>query len=63
MSTATILADCLLVLFTVLMMFTVHNFIRYIINQERYRNKGIFLMLFYVFAFVCQLMMTIMLYK
>ena len=53
MSTATILADCLLVLFTVLMMFTVHNFIRYIINQERYRYKGIFLMLFYVFAFVC----------
>jgi hypothetical protein len=53
MSTATILADCLLALFTVLMVFTVHNFIRYIINQERYRNKGIFLMLFYVFAFVC----------
>jgi predicted nucleic acid-binding Zn ribbon protein len=50
------------VLFTVLMMFTVHNFIRYIINQERYRNKGIFLMLFYVFAFVCQLMVTIELY-
>ena len=63
MSTVTIIADCLLALFTVLMVFTVHNFIRYIINQERYRNKGIFLMLLYVFAFLCQLMMTIMLYK
>jgi len=44
------------------MVFTVHNFIKYIIIQARYRNKGIFLMLFYVFAFVCQLMVTIELY-
>jgi hypothetical protein len=59
MSAATTTADYLLVLITLLMLFTIHNFIRYILLQERYRNKGIFLMLFYIFAFFCQLMMTI----
>lgn len=59
MSASTTIADYLLVLFTLLMLFTIHNFIRYILLQERYRNKGTFLMLFYIFAFVCQLMMTI----
>lgn len=59
MIAATTLANYLVVLFTLLMLLTIHNFIRYILLQERYRNKGIFLMLFYIFAFVCQLMMTI----